>query len=175
MFLTTFDSSPFDVYVNDFSNYWLFCEGRDNICWRWSFYMVSHNFQDCAWMVCKFHFWGMFTRCYCQLSFHFSHPPLRCGLCMFRYTITLAYCFRIGIAHGWGTFPRWGVGLGYCLTVGPLFSECSHPRVLAYTLIHYTQISNNTLYIQVNDQYKAHNSLIHCKKETPNTLNTKPW
>ncbi len=36
--------------------------------------------------------------------------------------------FPLGKAHGWGTFPKCGAGLGYHLVLGPLFWECPHPR-----------------------------------------------
>jgi hypothetical protein len=35
--------------------------------------------------------------------------------------------------HGWGTFPKWGVGFGYCLILDPLFWECPYPTALLYT------------------------------------------
>ncbi len=49
--------------------------------------------------------------------------------------INVASCLTIGKAHGLGaaTFPKCRVGLGYCLTLGPLIWECPHPRALPYT------------------------------------------
>jgi hypothetical protein len=42
----------------------------------------------------------------------------------------------IGQAHGWGTFPKCGPRLSYCLIIlGPLFWECPHPRALPYTYV----------------------------------------
>jgi hypothetical protein len=39
----------------------------------------------------------------------------------------------VGKAHGWGTFPKWGVGLGYCFIRDPLFREFPCPKALLYT------------------------------------------
>jgi hypothetical protein len=60
------------------------------------------------------------------------------------FMINFASCFRIGKAHGWGTFPKCRCALRYCLVVGPLFWECPHPRALPYytklpALLPYTQ------------------------------------
>jgi hypothetical protein len=43
------------------------------------------------------------------------------------FMIKFASCFMVGKAHGWGTFPKWEDGLGYCLIRDPLFRECPYP------------------------------------------------
>jgi len=52
------------------------------------------------------------------------------------FMINFSLCFMIGKAHGWRTFSKCGVGLGYCLVLGPLFWECPHRRALPYTKCH---------------------------------------
>jgi hypothetical protein len=53
---------------------------------------------------------------------------------MFRFMIEFVTWFTMGTAHRWGTFLNYGAKL-YCLILGHLFCEWSHPRGLLYTLM----------------------------------------
>ncbi len=56
------------------------------------------------------------------------------------FMINFSSCFIIGKAQGWGTFTKCRAGLDYCPILGLLFSECSHPKALPYTLFKNWQI-----------------------------------
>jgi len=49
----------------------------------------------------------------------------------------------IGKVHSWGTFPKCGAGLRFCLVLGSLFREYLHPRALSYTKIPPKNIARN--------------------------------
>jgi hypothetical protein len=60
-----------------------------------------------------------------------KNPPMPHDRPMFRFMITFALCCKMGEAHGWGTFPYCGPGLGYLTPpLRTLILRMPHPGAL---------------------------------------------